>query len=314
VSSERDNRARAARRAKLEREMAARREAARRKQLLQTRIGVGAAGLVVLAAIAWIVIAAVNSPGPKQPAAATPTGCHYTVQPAASPVPTVSGSPAAAPTPTAMRVAPPATKQTTSGYRLMTINTNRGVITIEMNLSKAPCTGASMTTLAQAGYYNNSKCHRLVASIDALQCGDPTGLGTGGPGYQFADENLPAGQLPAYHPGDVAMANSGAGGTNGSQFFFVWGVSSLPGNYSLWGHVVTGMNIVSAVAAGGDDEAFASQAGGGHPKLPLVFNSVSVGPVYPTSQVTPTPSETGTPNPSATPTTTPSVTPSATKS
>jgi peptidyl-prolyl cis-trans isomerase B (cyclophilin B) len=209
-----------------------------------------------------------------------------------------------------MRVPAPATSQPTSGYRLMTLNTNRGVITIEMDLSKAPCTGASMTSLAQAGYFNNSGCHRLVAGIDALQCGDPTGTGTGGPGYQFADENLPTGKLPAYHTGDVAMANSGAGGTNGSQFFFVWGISSLPGNYSLWGHVVSGLDIVQAVAAGGDDEAFAAQAGGGHPKLPLTFKSVSVGPVYPTSQVTPAPSDTGTPPASATP----SVTPSASKS
>ena len=73
---------------------------------------------------------------------------------------------------------------------------------------------------------------------------------------QFADENLPTGKLPTYHAGDVAMANTGSADTNGSQFFFVYDNSQLQANYTLWGHVIEGLDIVKKVAAGGDDGAF----------------------------------------------------------
>jgi peptidyl-prolyl cis-trans isomerase B (cyclophilin B) len=176
-----------------------------------------------------------------------------------------------------------------------------------------------MTHLAQTGFFTKpnpgvpSSCHRLVTSIFVLQCGDPTYTGSGGPGYQFNDENLHSDQLPAYHEGDVAMANSGAN-TNGSQFFFVYQTSSLPGNYSLWGHVVQGLEIVKQIAAGGDDDAFDQQqsgSGDGHPLTPLVFKSVEVGPVYQTTLVTPAPTPSSTPSATASATASASSSPTA---
>ena len=96
-----------------------------------------------------------------------------------------------------------------SGYQVFTFETNLGVIKVESDLSKTPCTAASIAYLASKGFYDNTSCHRLVPAIFALQCGDPAGTGAGGATYRFADENLPKDKLPAYHAGDVAMANQG---------------------------------------------------------------------------------------------------------
>ncbi len=317
MGSVRDNRQRAAARARLEREMAARLEAARRKRLLQARIGGGVAILVVLAAIIWVAIATIG--GGSHPAASSPSGCVWTpapiapIEPPASPVsePAASGSPAASASASPAAPGLPPTDVPKAGYQVITFNTNLGVVKVEMNLTKTPCTAASMAHLVQAKFFDNAgaagvgSCHRLAASINALQCGDPTGTGTGGPGYQFADENLPGSQLPAYHTGDLAMANSGAN-TNGSQFFFIWSTTTgLAGNYTLWGHVLQGLDIITKVGKGGDDGAFEPDPGGGHPTIKLIFKSVTVGPVTATSEITPTSAPPASPAGSAAPTTTP---------
>jgi peptidyl-prolyl cis-trans isomerase B (cyclophilin B) len=329
MSSARDNRQRAAARARLEREMAARLEAAaKRRRLVRAVLGGTVAGLVVIGAVIWIISAVSGSSG-TTPAAA-PTGCVYRPAPTNPPGSSDSASPSAAPTSASPSPKPasttgqpagtasvspsptigalPDTNPPRSGYRTMTIGTNLGTIKIEMNLAKAPCTAASMAHLAQTGFFlpkpnsgSSASCHRLVTSIFVLQCGDPTGTGSGGPGYEFDDENLQPDTLPAYHEGDVAMANSGAD-TNGSQFFFVYQTTSLPGKYSLWGHVIEGLDIVKKIAAGGDDDAFDQQqtgSGDGHPLSPLIFKSVEVGPVYQTSLVTAAPAPTATPSASA---------------
>jgi peptidyl-prolyl cis-trans isomerase B (cyclophilin B) len=160
------------------------------------------------------------------------------------------------------------------GKRVMTLETNRGTITIEIDLALTPCTGASLAFLASQHYYDNTTCHRLLADGYALQCGDPTGTNDGGPAYVFADENLPTGKLPAYHAGDVAMANAGPN-TNGGQFSFIYQTSPIEPRWPLFGHVTQGLDIVQAIAAGGDD-GFYKDAGGGHPKLPLTFTKVTV--------------------------------------
>ena len=312
MSSERDNRQRAAARARLEREMAARAEAARRKRVLQARIGAGVAAAVVLGAVIWI-IAASASGGGSQTAAGT-VACTWTdpfpfetaspgasgsATPSASAAP--SGSASASPTATSNRVLPPGiqdigTPPTTVpnvGYRVITFDTNKGPVKIEMNLAKTPCTAASMAYLASKGYYNNSDCHRLVTTIFALQCGDPSGTGSGGVTYTVADENLPKDKLPAYHIGDVAMANTGQPNSNGTQFFFVYDNSQLQGDYSLFARVIEGQDIIKTVAAGGDDGAFEAQAGGGHPKDKLTFKSVTAGEITP--EPTPTPATSSAP-------------------
>src|SRR6202020_1460505 len=101
-----------------------------------------------------------------------------------------------------------------------TIHTNRGNIVINLRNSKAPCTVNSFVYLAARNYFSNTPCHRLTTSgIYVLQCGDPTGTGEGGPGYKFKDEDLTGAK---YTAGTVAMANTGAADSNGSQFFFVY--------------------------------------------------------------------------------------------
>ena len=103
-----------------------------------------------------------------------------------------------------------------------------------------------------------------------LQCGDPTGTGSGGPGYKFNDENLAGAK---YTAGTVAMANSGAD-TNGSQFFIVYKNSTLSPNYTPFGKVVKGLGIIQNVAKAGSDNA--NGTGDGHPKKKVEIESVTI--------------------------------------
>jgi peptidyl-prolyl cis-trans isomerase B (cyclophilin B) len=151
--------------------------------------------------------------------------------------------------------------------------TNQGVITVRMLTSAAPCTTYSFRFLASQGYYNQTHCHRLtVQQIYVLQCGDPTGTGSGGPGYEFNDENLTGATYPA---GTVAMANAGPN-TNGSQFFFVWKNTTLAPNYTPFGTVIGGMNVLQRIAAAGDDQQ--NNPGDGYPNLYTQFEYVQVIP------------------------------------
>ena len=117
------------------------------------------------------------------------------------------------------------------------IVTNFGNITIELDPERAPLTVNSFVTLARYHYFDDTECHRAIPGF-VVQCGDPTATGTGGPGYQFADELPLAGE---YQLGSIAMANSGPN-TNGSQFFIITGAqgAALPPQYSLFGQVVDG--------------------------------------------------------------------------
>jgi peptidyl-prolyl cis-trans isomerase B (cyclophilin B) len=151
--------------------------------------------------------------------------------------------------------------------------TNQGVITVRMLTSKAPCTTFSFRFLATRGYYNQTHCHRLTEQgIFVLQCGDPTGTGSGGPGYSFNDENLAGATYPA---GTVAMANAGPN-TNGSQFFFVWKNTTLPPLYTPFGTVIGGLNVLQKIAAAGDDSQ--NGPGDGYPNLYTQFEFVQVLP------------------------------------
>ena len=132
-----------------------------------------------------------------------------------------------------------------------TLVTTQGAITFRALTDKAPCTTYSFRFLAERLYYNLTHCHRLVTQrIFVLQCGDPTGTGSGGPGYSFNDENLTGATYPA---GTVAMANAGPG-TNGSQFFFTWKDTTLRPNYTPFGRVIGGMDVLQKIAAAGEDD------------------------------------------------------------
>lgn len=139
-----------------------------------------------------------------------------------------------------------------SKTKSIALNTNCGEIAFDLD-TQAPKTSAIMSFLVKNKYFDATKCHRLTTDgIYVLQCGDPTGTGSGGPGFKFADENLPASSNGTYvYPrGTVAMANSGPN-TNGSQFFLVYKDSPLPPNYSVWGKITKGLDVIDAVAGAG---------------------------------------------------------------
>ena len=145
----------------------------------------------------------------------------------------------------------PAEKPSTKLPKTFTLTTNCGTIVITTVGKKAPWTLTEMSTLAKAGYFDGSLCHRLTtAGIYVLQCGDPTATGRGGPGFSYPDENLPANALNNYPAGTVAMANSGPG-TNGSQFFLVFADTTLGPDYTIWGKITKGLDIVQAIAKAG---------------------------------------------------------------
>jgi peptidyl-prolyl cis-trans isomerase B (cyclophilin B) len=127
--------------------------------------------------------------------------------------------------------------------------TNCGDIQITTLASKAPVTVAHMAKLARNGFFDESICHRLInRGAYVLQCGDPTATGKGGPKFVFQDENLPIGAKGNYPEGTVAMWNKGPG-TNGSQFFLVFADTTLiKANYTIWGTITEGLEIVKAIA------------------------------------------------------------------
>ena len=189
-----------------------------------------------------------NDLPPFKPPATLGSNCQYpaTTEPASKPVdPPKMG-----------RIA------TTPPTIAASITTNRGLIGLELDNAKSPCTVNSFTSLVRQGFFNGTTCHRLTTSptMGVLQCGDPTGSGTGGPGYRFPNEypsnqyriTDPALEHPVTYPrGTLAMANAGPG-TNGSQFFVVYEDSQLPPSYTVFGTVdAAGLAAVDAIAAGG---------------------------------------------------------------
>jgi peptidyl-prolyl cis-trans isomerase B (cyclophilin B) len=185
---------------------------------------------------------------------------------------------------------PTASPDYKAGYTA-SINTNRGAIKIDLLNSKATCTVNSFVHLASDDFWNNTQCHRMstTGGLYMLQCGDPTAkasqklscssttLGTGGPGYEYASENLPTATSSTasvtYKAGTLAMANSG-GATNGSQFFLVFKNTTLGPDYTPFGTITSGLNILQNVAKAGTTCTYS--AGGGVPKEKVIIDSVSI--------------------------------------
>jgi peptidyl-prolyl cis-trans isomerase B (cyclophilin B) len=257
------------------------RQAARDRRTRQLTAALIAAVLVVGVGVGSAFAAGVFT-GKKAPPTA---GSTPSPTPSASPTPAPSATPATVDGKCVYTKAgkaarkvklPPAKPDTTATYQA-TIATNRGDIVIDLNNKAAPCTVNSFVSLADQGFFNNTHCHRLT-TIDpyVLQCGDPTGTGTGGPGYEFANEiNSSQGTdgYVDYLPGTVAMANAGAG-TNGSQFFLVYKNSPLQPDYTPFGTIVSGLNIIQNVAKAGSDNS--NGQGDGHPKEKVEINSVTI--------------------------------------
>jgi peptidyl-prolyl cis-trans isomerase B (cyclophilin B) len=238
--------------------------------------------LVVLVCIGAVVaIAVLLKGGGDNTAAASTSGATLTQSTAAqstAPVETGLDCSPAPPTPGQTQTydkAPPKTLADDAAWTA-TIKTNCGDIVMRLDGKAAPQTVSSFVFLAQKHYYDDSPCHRVTTSgIFVLQCGDPTGSGTGGPGYGFGIENAPPkGSFPR---GTVAMARSSDPNSNGSQFFIVYQDTTLPtqgGGYSVFGKVTKGLDLVDAIAKGGADDA--NGAGDGHPNQPISILSVTV--------------------------------------
>ncbi|GAA3882794.1 peptidylprolyl isomerase [Streptomyces sedi] len=141
----------------------------------------------------------------------------------------------------------------TGAEQLMTLATTCGDIQLTLDPEAAPRTVNSFDFLAGEGFFDHTPCHRLTTEgIYVLQCGDPTGTGQGGPGYELPDENLDAPEVGegVYPAGTVAMANSGPD-TGGSQFFLVYQDSELPPNYTPFGEVTGGLDVLEKIAEAG---------------------------------------------------------------
>ena len=169
---------------------------------------------------------------------------------------------------------PPTSNVPTAGSVRYVLRMTEGDVTVTMDRAKAPCTVNSFVSLAGQGYFDRTRCHRLADSgIFILQCGDPTGTGRGGPGYQFANETDGS---ESYTRGVVAMANAGPG-TNGSQFFLVWddstSLNQVP-NYTIFATLdPAGRDVVAAMAAEGQDGS--NPDGTGRPNNPSEITSVT---------------------------------------
>ncbi len=150
-----------------------------------------------------------------------------------------------------------------------TLDTSMGKIVIELYPADAPKTVANFENLTGQGFYNGVTFHRVIPGF-MIQGGDPNGNGTGGPGYKFADELNPAtaSYKAGYKKGVVAMANSGPN-TNGSQFFIMTADYPLPNSYTIFGHVVSGQEVVDAIANVGRDS-------NDRPLTPVVIKGVTI--------------------------------------
>jgi peptidyl-prolyl cis-trans isomerase B (cyclophilin B) len=252
------------------------RQARRAKRTRQWWISSVSAVLVIGVGLGSAVLAGAFSPPKPAAAAAAKASASPSASPSPSVVPAMVNGKCvyqAAGSPSRTVTLPPAKPDTTATYTA-TITTNRGTIDISLLNSKAPCTVNSFVSLADQSFFNNTPCHRLTTAqsgIYVLQCGDPTGTGTGGPGYAYGTENLKGATYPA---GTVAMANSGTADSNGSQFFLVYKNTPLPANYTPFGTITSGLNVLQTVAAAGTDNS--NGAGDGKPKDSVQIESVTI--------------------------------------
>jgi peptidyl-prolyl cis-trans isomerase B (cyclophilin B) len=165
--------------------------------------------------------------------------------------------------------------------KTLTLRTNCGNITATLLTKAAPQTTTNITTLANKKYYNGVICHRLTTEgIYVLQCGDPTAQGAGSPGgwKGYADENLPKSGAKNYPAGTLAMANSGPG-TNGSQFFLVYADTQLGPDYTIFGRITSGLDLLKKIAEVGaykvESDGQAYYVGDGFPVQLVVIESAS---------------------------------------
>jgi peptidyl-prolyl cis-trans isomerase B (cyclophilin B) len=276
---------------KLERQLERRAKQEKRRRILTIAGG----GAVAVAVIVGVVLVVVLNKDDKGKPSATPTSSPATSAPQtgnAPPLPPFQPSANVgancqyppSPEPAAKPAKPPRTGKIPTDPANISVSmvTNQGHIGLMLANNESPCTVNSFASLAGQKYFNDTKCHRLTTSPDlsVLQCGDPKGDGTGGPGYGFANEyptdqyppNDPKLRQPVIYPrGTLAMAHSQAPNSNGSQFFMVYRDSQLPPDYTVFGTIqpdglATLDKIAQAGVAGGGED--------GKPAIDVTITSV----------------------------------------
>lgn len=263
---------------KLERQLARRAERAKRRRIW----GVSLTVIVVVAVVGlvyWLAnlgpedSEAATNPSEESTANTTEGACAYAESPTEKPPKDVGMPDDPAETPS-------------TGTLKVTVTTDQGAIPLTLDRAKAPCTVQSMEHLVKSKFFDGTTCHRLTSSagLKVLQCGDPNGDGTGGPGYSVPDElptDLadapadPSGQPVKIYPrGTLAMANSGPD-TGGSQFFMVYGDSTLPPDYTVFGTVdAPGLAVLDKIAKAGITPGNSPEDGA--PKQPVNIKSATI--------------------------------------
>ena len=258
----------------LQRQLERRAEQARRRR---RNLLIGAVTLAVLVvAGAAAVIAGIGTGKPNTSAAGTSSSttaadgadgsCAY--------------SKAAGGNPNLKDVGTPPSSVPTTGTTEVTMTTNFGAIPMTLDHAEAPCATESFAYLAGKKFFDNTICHRETSGegLKVLQCGDPSGTGSGGPSYQYKTHTT---GKETYQRGTIAMANSGQG-FDGSQFFLVYGDSQLPPSYTVIGTVSgAGLTVLDTIAAHGNNGA--NGPGDGAPKQKVTITSMTVGTTAPAS-------------------------------
>jgi peptidyl-prolyl cis-trans isomerase B (cyclophilin B) len=276
---------------KLERQLARRAERAKRRRI----VGVIITVVAVVAAVGlvyWLAnlgdgdtsAASTNTPSTEPtapPAGKTTEGpCKYAETPGEQ-----SPKPVGLPT--------DAAETPKTGAVKVNFKTSQGEIPVTLDRAKAPCTVQSMEFLVKAKFFDATKCHRLTGGegLKVLQCGDPTGTGGGGPGFTIPDE-FPTDLKPAasggsdqqgrplmtYPKGALAVANTGQPNSGSSQFFLVYGDSTLPAAYTIFGTIdAAGLTTVEKIAAGGITPGERGPDDGA-PKLETTIEAATVTP------------------------------------
>jgi len=229
--------------------------------MTSTRIRRAPAALAALALAVGLAACGASGGGATQPAAQTQPPAQ-SEPPAASQAPQSPAGSAAAGVgcPTSAPAPLPAGET-----REVTIETDLGNIVIEVEADLGPLAASNFVALAECGFYDGVIFHRIMPDF-VIQGGDPTGTGSGGPGYEFPNDPV---SVP-YERGVVAMANAGRD-TNGSQFFIVLEDAGLPPDYSVFGRVSSGMEIADQISSGPSSGGQAGQA-----LEPVAMNRVTV--------------------------------------
>ncbi|RZU28765.1 peptidyl-prolyl cis-trans isomerase B (cyclophilin B) [Streptomyces sp. BK022] len=250
-----------------------RRTDSRRKARMRNSVIASVLGVIVIGSVALYTTGVMKDDGDKKVDAAGSS-------------PSAAASPSKAPDPCEKPAKGSVKKQSwkkepamsidTSADYTMKLATTCGDIGVALKASAAPHTANSFSYLADKGFFDHTKCHRLTTNgIYVLQCGDPTGTGTGGPGYTIPDENLKDKSLKknTYPAGTVAMANTGQPHTGGSQFFLVYKDSPLPPSYTPFGTIdKAGLKVLDKIAKAGENTG----QGDGAPNATVVIDKATV--------------------------------------